>query len=135
MSVHQTREYFLSKYGSIVDNPRVGAELAEVYWRPGNSEQFLDLVHKLTGKPLKGDSWVHDLNTTVEEALEHERKAYERSVKEGPKFKHGDHVSLDMRVLLVHGDEVVADSKENGSLFSACEIYRKWLNDNKANWQ
>jgi len=29
-----------------------------VYWQPGNGEAFLDLVEKLTGKPLTGDAWV-----------------------------------------------------------------------------
>lgn len=32
MAVHQTRAYFLQKYGRIVDEPRVGAELAQAYW-------------------------------------------------------------------------------------------------------
>lgn len=32
MAVHQTRAYFLHKFGRIVDEPRVGKELAEVYW-------------------------------------------------------------------------------------------------------
>jgi hypothetical protein len=36
MSVHQTREHFLKKYGRIVDEERVGRDLAEVYWKPGN---------------------------------------------------------------------------------------------------
>ena len=50
---HQTREHFLAS-GRIVDNPAVGQQLTSVYWQPGNSEMFLDLVHKLTGKPLTG---------------------------------------------------------------------------------
>lgn len=32
MAVHQTRAYFLNKFGHIVDEPRVGKELADVYW-------------------------------------------------------------------------------------------------------
>ena len=59
MSVHQTREYFLTKFGKITDNEHVGEELREVYWKPGNSESFMDLVRKLTGKPLAADAWVH----------------------------------------------------------------------------
>jgi hypothetical protein len=42
MSVHQTRAFFKSKYGNLVDNPSIGKDLAEVYWKPGNSEMFLD---------------------------------------------------------------------------------------------
>ena len=36
MSVHQTRDYFQSKYDSIADNPEVGKELTEV--RPAASK-------------------------------------------------------------------------------------------------
>ena len=57
MSVHQTRAHFLAQ-GPIVDNAAVGAALAESYWRPGNSAQFLDLVQGLTGAPLTGAAWI-----------------------------------------------------------------------------
>jgi hypothetical protein len=50
----QTREHFLKGGKRIVDNPEVGKQLTDVYWRPGNSEMFLDLVQRLTGKPLTG---------------------------------------------------------------------------------
>merc|ERR1719162_16290 len=67
MSVHQTRKYFLDKHKTIVDNPIVGPTLTEKYWKPGNSEMFLDLVQKLTGKPLTGDDWVAVLKEPLEE--------------------------------------------------------------------
>lgn len=38
------------KFGRIVDEPRVGQELAEVYWAPGNGQPFLDLVKKVGGQ-------------------------------------------------------------------------------------
>jgi hypothetical protein len=40
---------------------QVGAALSEVYWRPGNSAAFLDLVQQLTGAPLTADAWVAEL--------------------------------------------------------------------------
>lgn len=33
--MHQTRAYFLHKLGRIVDEPRVGQELADTYWVGG----------------------------------------------------------------------------------------------------
>jgi Zn-dependent oligopeptidase len=126
MSVHQTREHFLRKYGSIVDNPRVGEDLKNVYWAPGNSEAFRDLVQRLTGHPLSADAWVADLQTDLEKAIVDERAAYEEARAMGPKFPSGTNVDLDMRVLLVHGDEVIADSGEH-NLVSACAKYRQWL--------
>lgn len=44
MSVHQTRAHFLKTYGRIVDEPNVGKDLTEVYWKPGNSESYMTLV-------------------------------------------------------------------------------------------
>ena len=38
MSVHHTRAYFKSKYVNLVDNPKIGADLTNSYWKPGNSE-------------------------------------------------------------------------------------------------
>lgn len=66
MAVQQTRAHFLATYGGLVDRPEVGRDLAEGYWRPGNTEPFLGLVARLTGAPLAADAWVahlqHDLD-------------------------------------------------------------------------
>jgi Zn-dependent oligopeptidase len=126
MSVHQTRKYFESKYGYIVDNPNVGKDLAEVYWKPGNSAAFLDLVEKLTGSPLSADAWVHKLQEDTEAVVASEHAAYEKAVKEGPKYPRGSNVDLDMRVLLVHGDEVISDSSQSG-FAGACAVYKEWV--------
>ena len=69
MSVHHTRAYFKAKYVNIIDNKAVGADLAQSYWKPGNSEMFLDVVEKLTGKPLSADAWVQELNQPVKEKV------------------------------------------------------------------
>ncbi|KAI8846674.1 metalloendopeptidase [Chytridium lagenaria] len=84
MSVHQTRKHFLSKYGAIVDNEKVGADLREIYWKSGNSRMFLDLVKEMTGKDLSGDAWVESLKEPLEERLE--------AVRVGPKYAAGDKV-------------------------------------------
>ena len=67
MAVHQTRAHFLSTYGRIVDEPRVGADLANVYWAPGSGEAFLDLVARLTGAPLTSAAWVKELQVGGQE--------------------------------------------------------------------
>lgn len=69
MGVHQTREFFLKKYGRIVDNKEVGPTLTSAYWKPGNSEMFLDLVKNLTGSGLTGDAWVRKLKEDIEELV------------------------------------------------------------------
>ncbi|KAJ3108082.1 hypothetical protein HDU97_002317 [Phlyctochytrium planicorne] len=128
MSVHQTRKHFLAKYGSIVDNEKVGADLRDIYWRPGNSRMFLDLVKEMTGKELSGDAWVESLQEPVEERLKRDKADYEHAVAVGPKFKAGENVDLNMRVILVHGDEVISDSQSlKGGLAEACDVFRKWI--------
>jgi hypothetical protein len=44
MSVHQTRAHFLRKYGRLVDEPRVGQDLAEYYWKSGNRQATVQFV-------------------------------------------------------------------------------------------
>lgn len=126
MSVHQTRKHFQDKYGFIVDNERVGEDLKEVYWKPGNSAKFLDLVKELTGSDLSSAAWVEKLQQNMEDVLVSERAAYDKAVQEGPKFPAGSSVDLDMRVMLVHGDEVVSDSNEAG-LAAACKKFKGWV--------
>ena len=121
------RAHFLEKYGTIVDNELVGQDLREVYWTPGNSEQFMTLVERLTGKPLSGDAWVDMLEESTDSVLVAEKEAYDAALVSGPKFASGESVDLDMRVKLVHGDTVVADTSELGGLFPVCERYKAWL--------
>merc|ERR1711871_599980 len=128
MSVHQTRAHFLSTYGFIVDNPKVGAYLASVYWHPGNSVPFLELVQKLTGAPLTGDAWVKVLREDVASVLKSEQADYEAAVKaveaEGG-FKASDVVDLQQHMRTVDGDEVLADSSKEGSFLQACQVFEK----------
>jgi hypothetical protein len=128
MSVHQTRDYFLKKFGNIVDNPSVGKELTEVYWKPGNSESFLHLVEKLTGSKLTGDAWISKLQYDVEQRIQSEKQAYDEAIEKGPTFKPGESVDLKMRVKFVHGDQVIADSHSSG-LVDACSAYKSWISE------
>ncbi|KAJ3377243.1 Muskelin 1, intracellular mediator containing kelch motif, partial [Entophlyctis sp. JEL0112] len=128
ITVHQTRQHFLKKYGRIVDNPQVGEDLKTVYWEPGNSRMFLDLVQEMTGKPLSGDAWIDMLEEDVENVVRREKVAYEEAIKSGPKYGPKDSVDLNMRVVLVHGDEVIADSEKlEGGLSQACTEFEKWI--------
>ncbi|KIY98176.1 oligoendopeptidase F [Monoraphidium neglectum] len=127
MSVHQTRAHFLSKEGRIVDNPNVGSALTSSYWRPGNSAMFLDLVEGLTGGPLAADAWVGRLRAPLDELLAAERREYDAAVKEGPKIPPGGDFDIGMVVRLVHGDEVIADSRTDGGFGGACAKFKGWV--------
>ncbi|GLC57208.1 hypothetical protein PLESTB_001198900 [Pleodorina starrii] len=127
MAVRQTRAYFKSKYGKIVDNPNIGKDLVEGYWRPGNGAPFLDLVAGLTGKPLAADDWVKDLEKPLELALQEEEADYVAAAASGPAVSPGQPFDLGMRVRLVHGDELIADSREDGGLAGACDKFKAWV--------
>ncbi|GAX73907.1 hypothetical protein CEUSTIGMA_g1357.t1 [Chlamydomonas eustigma] len=126
MSVHHTRAYFKAKYVQLVDNPKVGADLAESYWKPGNSEMFLDVVQKLTGKPLTADAWVEVLSTSVKDKLIEELRDYEEAVAKGPAISRGSEPDLGMRIILAHGDDVIGDSGKTG-LQQACNEFKSWV--------
>jgi len=126
MSVRQTRHHFL-KSGEIVDNPAVGAALRDVYWRPGNSRVFLDLVQEMTGAPLTGDAWVADLKQPLAELLSEEKKAYDAGLAVAAGRTDDDDVDLKMHVRLVDGDTVIADSVADGSFLNACAKFRAFV--------
>merc|ERR1712086_841481 len=130
MSVHQARKHFLDNHKTIVDNPIVGPTLRDKYWKPGNSEMFLDLVEGLTGKPLSGDAWVAELKQPMDEVLKSERADYDVAVKAGPAVT-GD-LDLGMRVRMVDGDEVIADSKEEGSFIATAEKFERYVKQRTA---
>ena len=89
-----------------MDNPKVGAALTSSYWKPGNSEQFLDLVAGLTKKPLTGEAWVADLEKPLADVLKEERADYDAALAV-PATEQGE-VDLDMHVTISDGDKVIA---------------------------
>jgi hypothetical protein len=91
-----------------------GADLARVYWAPGNGAAFLDLVQQLTGAPLTGDAWVASLSQDIEQLIASERVEYDEAIRVGPALPPGGGADIDMRCVLVHGEEVIADSGPAG---------------------
>jgi len=135
MSVHQTREHFLKDGGVIVDNPLVGSTLTDCYWKPGNSEQFLDLVKNLTGKPLTGDAWIEALQEDLPTLIAKEKEAYDDAIAStavaaaadgGPGNSTGA-VDLNMRVLIKDGDELIADSSGEAGFLGACATFEAYV--------
>jgi hypothetical protein len=125
------RDFFVKRDGFLVDNPLVGPTLTKHMWAPGNSQPFLHLVEELTGKPLSGGAWVAELSQNTEALLAAEQTAYFKAVAERKTCAVGEEVNLNMRVRLVDGDEVIADSSNEeggGSGFlSACAEFECYL--------
>lgn len=128
MGVHQTREFVLARDGYLVDNPKVGPTLREAYWLPGNSEPFLGLVESLTGKPLTGDAWVNMLKQDVESLLAEEKVAYDAAAAaKASDGKAAGDIDLDMRIKIIDGDDVIADTAVDGGFLATCAKFQAYV--------
>ncbi|MBM3992065.1 MAG: peptidase M3, partial [Planctomycetes bacterium] len=122
MAVHQARAHFLARDGHLVDNPKVGPELARVWWQPGNSVRFDEFVRRLCGSGLSAAPMARELNRDADTAIRDARNAIERvqRVPRGPA-----RVELDARVRVVHGSETVAVLDGDFEAFSA--QFERWI--------
>ena len=128
MAVHQTRAALRARFGGgLVDDARVGPALATGYWAPGAAAAFPDLVRNVTGADLSAAAWVAELTRPLESVVAEETAAYEAGVAAGPRIPPGAPVDLGMRVQLVHGDELIADSATDGGFVGADAKFRAWL--------
>ena len=124
MAVQQTRAFFQRRDGHLLDNPRIGRDLAEHYWKPGNSKPFPALVQGLTGAPFSAAALVREANRDVREALDDASRALDEE-KKIPRLN--DPIDLDARIALVHGDEVIT-SNHHGEPFDVLESqFAAWL--------
>ena len=128
MSVHQTREYFLNKYGFLADNPAIGPELTKGYWECGNSEKFLDIVQGLTGRALTSAAWVKELSEGVEEKVKGEKEKYEKALERKDEPVDLDAI-LNMRLKVVDGDVELADSEKDGGIEKASEKFAQYVKE------
>lgn len=123
MAVAQTREFFLERDGRLVDNARIGPDLARHYWAPGNATSFDDTLAALTGKPLEPDALVAACNLATDEAVAEARAAVRR-IESAPRSEGP--VELDAVIRIVHGRETVA-STENGGFERACVDFERFI--------
>lgn len=123
MAVYQTRAFFLERDGHLVDNPRIGPDLAEAYWRPGNSRSFKEFVHALTCEPLSARHLAAHANRSVDEALADARRKVDRleSIPTPP-----SEFDLGATVKVMHGNEVIATTSRGGYSGVADE-FAEWI--------
>jgi len=125
MAVFQTRAHFMKRDGHLVDNPRVGPDLAEHYWKPGNAATFNDTLRALTGSPLSADALVDACNLTADDAI----AAARAQVTRLPGVPHrGGPVDMDMKLRVIHGRETVA-STDGGTFEAACDAFERWVGE------
>lgn len=123
IAVHQTRAFFRARDGHLVDDPRIGPDLREHYWRSGNSLSFLDFVENLTGEPLSSAAIAARVNRGVDEALAEMRADLQR---EESIPRHTGPVELNARIRVVHGRQEIADTARGG-FEGACADFERWI--------
>jgi Zn-dependent oligopeptidase len=125
MAVHQTRRHFEKRDGLLVDNPAIGRDLAEHYWKPGNARTFPEMIQGLTGSPFGAEATVEMVAKPLEAALAEVDAAAARSRNAGPAREP----DLDADIRIVHGDELIAGG--GGKAFGILEAeFADWLSRN-----
>jgi hypothetical protein len=128
MAVQQTRDFFRRRDGHLVDNPRIGPDLRDHYWQPGNALTFFAFVENLTGAPLTANALAHEANRDVAAALAEARADLDR---EPGIARHEAALDLDARIRVVHGRETIAELDARG--FAAFERdFARWIDEREA---
>jgi hypothetical protein len=124
MAVQQTRAFFSRRDGHLLDNGRIGPDLAEHYWKPGNAKPFFELVEGLTGAPFSPAALIHECGRDVGEALADAERALERE-KQIP--RSSGPIDLGARIALIHGDEEIASNKHGEPFEQVEKQFADWL--------
>lgn len=123
LAVEQWREYFYGKYGYIVDNPMVGAEMAEM-WALGASKTFNEFVLLATGKKLRADALLKNITAPIDEIMEKSKKRISRLRKVKPYQKA---INLGAKINIVSGKKIITNNKK--SFEDMAQKYKKWLRE------
>jgi oligoendopeptidase F len=121
LGVEQWREYFFKKYGYIVDNPRVGAEMTKV-WSYASRYSAKKLVRMATGKKLSADAFIRNATKPLDRILRDARARIDR-LKKVPEYTKP--VDLGGSIVMVHGKKKIADNSR--SFEDMDGKYRAWL--------
>ncbi|HYQ29292.1 MAG TPA: hypothetical protein VER04_18800, partial [Polyangiaceae bacterium] len=108
--------------GHLVDNPRVGPELAKVWWQPGNSIPFAQFVRNLTGRELSAAPLALRLNQTADQR---KAEALESVAKLAQIPSASPQVDLDARIQIVHGAASVAEYR--GDFSELATRFAEWI--------
>lgn len=129
MAVAQTRRFFEERDGSLTDNPKIGPDLREAYWREGNRHRFGEFVLRLTGRPLSADDLAERATCGVEPTIDRARARIERLRDVAP-FEETPRLNAGIKVM--HGNETiaaldVADAGDDGHVVAFTNAFEAWV--------
>lgn len=122
MGVRQSRAFFQRRDGHLLDNPRIGPDLAKHYWQPGNSKTLNEMLKGLTGETLSPVPLARHVSRTVDEAIADAREKIAKLPSIDP-FRGV--VDLNAKVRVVHGRELIATLE--GSFETFAETFAAWI--------
>jgi Zn-dependent oligopeptidase len=122
-AVEQTRKFFFNRDGHIVDNPKIGPELASHYWRKGNSKPFVEFIKNLTNDFFTVDALVETVTKSTESTLEEQKGRLEFIKNISSPI---DPINLDLQMQLVHGEEIIS-STETKSFEESARDFETWV--------
>ena len=127
LAVHQWREYFYKKYGYIVDNPKVGKEMAKV-WALGSTRTFNDCVKLATGKKLSASAYLKEITAPMATILKNAKAKCERLKKVKSPISNVKDLNdvLNAKIIMSHGKEDIADNSKGFE--DMAKRYGEWLN-------
>ncbi len=121
LGLSQWREYFYKKYGYIVDNKKVGKEMAKV-WKLGATHTYKAFIKLATGKPISAEPFLREVTKPVGKVL----KSAQEKIKHLERVpQHRGPVTLNASVRMVHGKQEIANSKK--SFEDMAKRYQEWV--------
>lgn len=124
-AVEQTRQYFLKRDQHIVDNPKVGPELNEKYWKKGNSIPFEAFIQDLTGRAFSVEDLVDTITKPVDQILQEQKQRLDYLQNIPP---HKGPIDLNVHLKLVHGNTLIA-STESRNFEGVASTFEEWLDN------
>jgi hypothetical protein len=124
MALEQARGFFTARDGHLVDNPRIGPDLRDAWWKPGNSRTFVDLVGELVGTP-SAEALARKIDRSVDQALA-DADASVAAMADVP-MPDGP-LSLGFgRLAVVHGNELIAEANGDADLPALADAFSAWI--------
>ncbi|MGE5541091.1 MAG: M3 family metallopeptidase [Bacillota bacterium] len=109
IALSQWRAYFYKKYGYIVDNPKVGKEMAAV-WKYGARYSYKQFVKLATGKPPSPKALLDDMLMGPEKTITEGRRRVARLAKVK---EYTTPVKLNASIRMVHGKREVTNNSKS----------------------
>jgi len=122
LALNQWKDYFYKKYSYIVDNPKIGKDMAKV-WKLGSSKTFNEFVLLATGKKLTADAYLNEATIPLEKLIKRSKERIATLEKVKPFIKP---IDLNASIKMVHGKKEISNNKK--SFEDMADKYRRWLN-------